>query len=89
MTERDIAQAVATDIVSGAGKRAVKQGASKVETLTSVGDPAREIVALAKKRKADMVAMGRRGRGDLKGLLLGSVSHKVSQLADCPCLTVM
>jgi co-chaperonin GroES (HSP10) len=26
--------------------------------------------------------------GDLQGLLMGSVSHKVSHLADCVCLTV-
>jgi nucleotide-binding universal stress UspA family protein len=32
--------------------------------------------------------MGRRGLGDAAGLLLGSVSHKVVYLAECPCLTV-
>ncbi|HKY46826.1 MAG TPA: universal stress protein, partial [Acidimicrobiia bacterium] len=30
----------------------------------------------------------RRGRGDLGGLLLGSVSHKVAHLASCAVMTV-
>lgn len=45
-------------------------------------------MAEAKRAKADLIAMGRRGLGGVKGLLLGSVSHKVSQLADCSVLTV-
>jgi len=32
--------------------------------------------------------MGTRGLSDLKGLFVGSVSHKVSHLADCSCITV-
>ncbi|MCB1819877.1 MAG: universal stress protein, partial [Gammaproteobacteria bacterium] len=34
------------------------------------------------------IVMGRRGLGDLAGLLMGSVSQKISHLAPCPCLTV-
>jgi nucleotide-binding universal stress UspA family protein len=52
------------------------------------GDPADQIVHAAERHHADLIVMGRRGHGDLKGLLLGSVSHKVCQLADTACLTV-
>jgi nucleotide-binding universal stress UspA family protein len=88
VTEHDLLQSVANQIVANAEKRARARGASKIETLTETGDPARAIVALARNRNIGLIAMGRRGLGDLKGLLLGSVSHKVTQLAECPCLTV-
>jgi nucleotide-binding universal stress UspA family protein len=88
ITEHDLLQAAANEIVAKAEKRARAKGAAKVESATRVGDPARTIVAIAKDRNVDLIAMGRRGLGDLKGLLLGSVSHKVSQLADRPCMTV-
>jgi nucleotide-binding universal stress UspA family protein len=45
-------------------------------------------LAAAKKEKADLLVMGTRGYGELKGLFLGSVSHKVSAQAHCPVLTV-
>jgi nucleotide-binding universal stress UspA family protein len=32
--------------------------------------------------------MGRRGVGPIRGLLVGSVSLKVTSLAECPVLTV-
>lgn len=88
VTERDILQSASKEIVGDAEKRARAHGAAKIECFTRIGDPARTIVAFTKDRDIDMVAMGRRGLGDLKGMLLGSVSHKVCQLARCPCLTV-
>jgi nucleotide-binding universal stress UspA family protein len=88
VTEQDLLQAAANDIVAKAEKRARAKGATKVESTTRIGDPARTIVAMAKDRDVDLITMGRRGLGGLKGLLLGSVSHKVSQLADRPCMTV-
>ena len=65
-----------------------KKGVVKINTELLEGRPADRILALAKRVEADLITLGSRGMGDLKGLLLGSVSHQVSQLADCTCLTV-
>ena len=49
---------------------------------------AREVLDVAKEADADLIVMGTRGRTDWKGLLLGSVAHKVLQHAACPVLLV-
>jgi nucleotide-binding universal stress UspA family protein len=64
------------------------KGAKFVSTLVVDGKPADNIVAIAEHEKADLIVMGRRGLGNIGGLLMGSVSHKVSHLADCACMTV-
>ena len=67
---------------------AKKEGMAGVETMIERGDPADEIVRVAKHVEADAIVMGARGLSDLKSLLLGSVSHKVAHLAPCTCITV-
>jgi nucleotide-binding universal stress UspA family protein len=52
------------------------------------GYAAREIIAEAKSRDADVIVMGSRGRGDLAGLLVGSTAHKVIHLADRPVMVI-
>ncbi len=59
-----------------------------VRTLLADGDPAEIIAGLARDQKADAIVMGSRGLSDIKGLFLGSVSHKVNHLAECTCITV-
>ncbi len=88
VSEHDLLQSAANQIVAKAEKRARALGVTKIETITETGDPASTIVAVARNRKVGLIAMGRRGLGSIKGLLLGSVSHKVSQLAECACATV-
>jgi len=51
-------------------------------------DAASVIVNMARARNTDLIVLDRRGLGTLAGLPLGSVSHKVTQMADRPCLTV-
>ena len=46
------------------------------------------ILSCAKKKQADLIIMGTRGMGALKGLLVGSVSRKVIHLASCPVMVV-
>jgi nucleotide-binding universal stress UspA family protein len=79
---------LAREIVDQAVARAREKGAAQVEGLVRRGPLARTIVQVAKDRGADAIAMGSRGLGDVEGFLLGSVSHKVSSLAECTCITV-
>lgn len=60
----------------------------KVEVLVRKGPPARTIIDVAEQANVDAIVMGSRGLGDVSGLLLGSVSHKVASLARCSCITV-
>lgn len=50
------------------------------------GHAARAVVDAAGTHNSDVVVMGSRGLGDLQGILLGSVTHKVIQLAETPVL---
>jgi len=52
----------------------------------AVGQVAKVIVETATDNNIDLIVMGSRGLSDLQGLLLGSVTHKVIQLANIPVL---
>jgi nucleotide-binding universal stress UspA family protein len=78
---------LAREIVDLATKRAQGKGV-KAEGMVRRGPLARTIVQVAKELGVDAIAMGSRGAGDVEGFLLGSVSHKVSSLAECTCITV-
>jgi len=52
------------------------------------GPEAESILRAAEKSKADLIVMGTRGLGALKGLLVGSVSRKVIHYASCPVMVV-
>ena len=52
------------------------------------GSPAREIVRLARARRASLITMGTHGRTGVRRLLLGSVAARVAAMAPCPVLTV-
>lgn len=58
----------------------------QVITEVQVGEPAEEIVDLARMEHVDMIVMGSRGLSPLKEMLLGSVSNKVLHTAPCPVL---
>ncbi|MBU1002634.1 MAG: universal stress protein [Proteobacteria bacterium] len=52
------------------------------------GDTAQVIVEVAEIEGFDLIVMGSRGLGGVQGLLLGSVTHKVLQVAPCPVTVV-
>ncbi len=65
-----------------------KDRAAAARGLTETGHAAEAILRVAEAEGADVIVMGCRGLGALKGLLVGSVSQKVSHLANCTCITV-
>ena len=52
------------------------------------GPEAESILKTAKNCQADLIVMGTRGFGTLKGLLVGSVSRKVIHHSSCPVMVV-
>lgn len=64
------------------------KGIATVQERVEEGNPANVIINIAEEVSADMIIMGNRGLSDLHGILVGSVSHKVSHLAKCTCVTV-
>lgn len=75
-------------ILATARDKARAAGLTKVKTEIREGQPARAIVAFAERSKADTIVLGSRGLGDIEGVLLGSVSHKVATLAKSTVITV-
>lgn len=83
-----LSRTIADEIAREAESRVRAGGLGRVETQVVEGNPANEIVAMAEASGADMLFVGSRGLGDVKGLLMGSVSHKVMHLASCSCVAV-
>lgn len=88
ITEADLLAEAARSVLQTAEDNARNHGISDIETRIEIGDPSRVIVDMAAQKKADMIVIGSRGLGDLQGLLLGSVSHKVAHAAPCSCVVV-
>jgi len=84
----EIMRKIAESVLRNAKEKAEKAGADKVQTAIGTGDPATSILDFARRRKVDMIVVGTRGMGKLKGTILGSVSRKVINNAETSCLIV-
>src|SRR5262245_14240243 len=60
----------------------------RVERRLEEGNPAEEIVRVAREAPCDLIVMGTHGRRGLGRLLLGSVAEQVLRQAPCPVVTV-
>lgn len=79
----DVVEALTTQTLKAAEARARHFGVSQIELRVGWGDVTRSLIDIAKDGPVDMIVVGRRGRGQLAGLLLGSVSQKLVSLAPC------
>lgn len=87
-TPDEALKSLAKEIAKSARDRARAAGVKSVEAYARRGQPARAIVAFAEDHSCDAIVMGTRGLGDFGGLLLGSVSHKVTSMAKVTCVLV-
>jgi nucleotide-binding universal stress UspA family protein len=55
-----------------------------INRILAEGDPGIEIAKYAANNDIDHIVLGTRGLSNLKGLVMGSVSHQIIHLAQCP-----
>jgi len=60
----------------------------RIEKRLAFGNPAREILEVARAESFDLIVMGSHGHGALAERLMGGVCNKVLHDAPCPVLTV-
>jgi nucleotide-binding universal stress UspA family protein len=81
--------------LKGAGEKLLEQSVRKLvkagftaEPVCRLGKPAEEIMKVASHQQADLIVMGAKGMGAIARFLLGSVSTRVVQHANCAVLVV-
>ncbi|EBA13991.1 universal stress protein [Roseobacter sp. CCS2] len=75
-------------IMADAATRAREHGIEPSSQIVRLGIPSTEIIQVVESTGSDLVVTGRRGRGGVASLLLGSTSQKIAHDAPCACLTV-
>jgi nucleotide-binding universal stress UspA family protein len=81
--------------LAAANKKLLEQSVQKLtkagftaEPLCYLGNPAEEIMKAASQQQADLIVMGAKGLGAIARFLIGSVSTRVVQHANCSVLVV-
>lgn len=75
-------------LLANAEACAKSKGAGRVKTMLLEGEPATAIMETADSLGADLIVLGRRGRGRTASMLLGSVSARVIELSHGAVMTV-
>lgn len=86
-SERELLRAAGQQLVEQAARIVRDAGGSVNDEAVLVGDAAHRIAQQAEASKVDCIVLGRRGLGDVGGLFMGSVSHKVANLTHITLIT--
>lgn len=84
--ERALAQA--QEALEDWQQRLLKAGIPTVEAILDPGHPVPAILKVLKRENISLIVMGTQGKGFIKELFLGSVSHNIARLAPCPVLLI-
>jgi nucleotide-binding universal stress UspA family protein len=76
------------DVLGEQARKVENVGGSVAQSHVRVGEAAREVVNLAEEIGTGLIAVGSRGRGKAKRMLMGSVSDAVVRHAHCPVMVV-
>jgi nucleotide-binding universal stress UspA family protein len=87
-TMDEVLYASSEKLLVRAAAKAKALGVSGVRTQSGLGDPAGYVLEFCKDEMPDLLVVGRRGRSQFAGLLMGSVSQKLSSSAPCKVLVV-
>ena len=69
-------------------RESLENGGLGVNTHVSTGNPAEEIITLAKKEDVSLIAMSSHGKDWLKQLVVGSTTYEVARMGDRPVLVI-
>lgn len=83
----DNATATAHDYLATIQKRLSENGIV-AHCVVEVGPPAERIVACAKEKDIDLIALSTHGRSGISAIVMGSVANKVFHYAEVPVLLV-
>ena len=64
-------------------EKAAREADVPLESVVLYGDPAEELILMAREKHCDVIVIGSSGKGRVKRTLLGSVSSKVALQAHC------
>ena len=76
------------EIIEHALKVAAESGAANLSSDIVQGDPAGAIVAAADRHECDLIVVGTRGLGQVEGMLIGSISRKITSISRINVLVV-
>jgi len=79
---------LSSGILRDAERQAKKHGLMSVQMESREGEAAHVVMEIARENAVDAIVVGRRGRGQLASLLLGSISQKLVMLASCMVVVV-
>jgi nucleotide-binding universal stress UspA family protein len=88
MTATVIEDLLGERLLQSAEAYARECGATRVHTILARGEPAKTILSIADEDNIDLIVVASRGLGEMRSLLLGSVSSKIAHMAKCSVVLV-